>query len=279
MKKRLLILLVAIVGLLTLTGCWPGEIGVETVFNNTKGEGKRTIVLDVMDDTLSETPIPNPDDPEGVEDKGAVVNNKHITGGIVEIQTWLEENAPEFITVEPMRVEGYHRFFTLTYAFKDFEDFLAKYKTLVDLSPSMSWDDFDDTEKPSWTVSGNKVVFKESKAIFEASIDWAIDGVYNSIYDAADLAGFVGKADISVFANYKVMLGDGSYEELQHFDPEAVDGEGTGKMIFITSEDFAAEGVFPAKKTALIIAAIAGAVVVIAGVTLAFVFLKKKKVA
>jgi len=279
MKKKFLFLLLAFVGLLTLTGCWPGEIAVETEFDNLKGAGTRTIVLDVMDDTLSETLIPNPDDPDGVKDKGAVINDKHIVGGIAEIQSWLEENAPEFITVETMRTEGYHRYFTLTYSFDSFEEFMEKYEDMVNLSTTMSWEDFDDTEKPSWTVTGNKVVFKESKVIFEASIDWAIDGIYNNLYDAADLAGYVGKADISVFANYKVTLGDGYFEELQHFDPEAPDGEDTGKMIFIVSEDFEVEGAYPKSNLGLIIGSIAGGVVIILGIVIALVFYKKKKVA
>lgn len=277
MQKKLLMLVLAIIGIFALTGCWPGEIGVETVFENKAGAGTRTIVLDVMDDTLSQTAIPNPDDPDGTEDKGAVVNDKHITGGLSAIQTWLENNAPNFITVKPMRVEGYHRYFTLEYKFDDFDDFLTKYETLVNLSPTMSWSDFDATEKPTWTVSGNTATFKESKAIFEASIDWAIDGIYNSIYDAADLTGFVTKADISVFANYSVKVGDQTFEELQHYDPDAVDNEGTGKMIFVESEDFELTGTYPSNVLTIVLIA-AAIVAVAAGGVIGFMMLKKKPV-
>ena len=112
----------------------------------------------------------------------------------------------------------------------------------------MSWDDFDADEKPSWTVNGNTVIYTESKAILEASLDWAIDGIFNSIYDAADLTGWVGKADISVLANYKVTVGDGNYEELQRFDPNAADGEDKGKMVYVNSESFEVTGDYPKAK-------------------------------
>ena len=139
-----------------------------------------------MDDTLSTTPITNPDDPAGTEGKGAVLNDKHIDGGVIAIQTWLEENAPDFITVHDAKVEGYHRIFTMSYEFKDFDDFLTKYQTLVNLSPTLSWDDFDASELPTLVVSGGftkTLTFKESKAIVDASLDWAIDGIWNSIYN------------------------------------------------------------------------------------------------
>lgn len=247
MKRKIFTFVVMLGLVLALTGCWPGEIGVTTIFN-ADGSGERTIVLDVMDDTLSDTPIINPDDPDGTEGKGAVINNQHITGGLPEIQTWLEENAPDFITVEDMTIEGYHRYFTLTYTWDSWEDFLDKYEQLVDLSPNMSWSDFDDTEKPMLTVSGlykRTVTFSESRNIVEASLDWAIDGIWNDIYDEATLAGFVTKADISVLAGYTVEVSDGMYEELAFYDADAPDGDTfTGKRIFVESDEFEVTGTY-----------------------------------
>ncbi len=278
MKKKLFAFLVLTVFVLTRSGCWAGEISITTEFN-ADGSGKRVIVLDVMDDTLSAEPIQNPDDPEGVEDKGAVLNNKHITGGIPAIQTWLEENAPDFITVAAMKTEGYHRYFTLSYTFESFDDFLDKYKTLVNLSPTLDWDSFDESELPTYTSEGflNKTVtFTESKTIVDASLDWAIDGIWNDIYDPADLAGFVEKANISVLANYTIIIGDSKFEELQYFDSEVADGDdNTGKVVYVTSQTFSHSNSLP--QTGLLIGIIAGAAVVVAGAVVLIVFLMKKK--
>lgn len=273
--KKLLVLVVMAVFALTLTACWPGEIGVTTEFN-ADGSGTRTIVLEVMDDTLSDVAITNPDDPDGDEGKGAVLNDKHIDGGVIAIQTWLEDNAPAFITVEDAMVDGYVRTFTMSYAFDDFDDFLDKYEQLVNLSPNMSWDDFDDSEKPTLDITGGfkkTLTFKESKTILEASFDWAIDGIWNDIYDEADLAGYVTKADISVLAGYNVTIGDDELEEIRYYDPEAEDGDFTGKVIFVESDSFALTGEYT--NTGLIVGLIVAAVAVIGGAV--FLVLKLKK--
>ncbi|MBN2696285.1 MAG: hypothetical protein JXR38_01935, partial [Bacilli bacterium] len=221
----------------------------------------------------------NPDDPDQTEGKGAVINNKHITGGLPAIQTWLQANAPTFVTVEPMTTDGYHRYFTLSYDFEDFDDFLAKYEQLVDLSPTLDWDDFDASEKPSWTCDGATCTFFETKDILNASMDWAVDGIWTDIYDAADLAGYVEKANISVLANYTLTVGEETYEELQYFDEDAVDGEGTGKMAYVVSPSFTLADDFPMSGWALA-GIIGGAVVIVAGAAVAAVlFLGKKKVA
>lgn len=275
MKRRWLLSFAMLLMVLALTGCWAGEIGVETVFEGRNGAGTRTFVLDVMDDTLSATPITNPDDPAGTEGKGAVINSTHIEGGVSAIQTWLEENAPEFITVQAMKTEGYHRYFTLSYSFEDFEDFLTKYEALVELSPTINWADFDESELPKWVCDGNECTFTESKAVLQAAFDWAIDGIWNDIYIEADLAGFVTKADISVFANYKLTVGEEVYQELQHFDPTATDGAGTGKMVYVTNETFTETGMFPTSPL-IIGGIIVGAVAIVGGAV--FFFLKKKPV-
>ena len=277
MKKRILTIVVMLMLVFALTGCWAGEIGVTTVFNS-DGSGTRTIVLDVMDDTLSTDPIINLDDPDEEEGKGAIINDYHITGGLLEIQTWLDENAPDFITVEAATVEGYHRYFTMTYSWDDFDDFLAKYETLVDLSPNMDWDDFDATEKPTLTIEGfykKTLTFTESKNVVEASLDWAIDGIWNSIYDAADLAGFVTKADISVLSGYTVEIGDDKVEELAYYDPDALEGDGvtTGVRVQVESESFTISSVFT--NTGMIIGTIVVAVAIIGGAV--FFVLKAKK--
>ncbi len=279
MRKRILLVFALLFAGLALTGCWQGEIGVETVFDSKAGSGTRTIVLDVMDDTLSDTPIINPDDPDQTEGKGAVINNKHIDGGLTAIQTWLVANAPTFVTVEPMTTDGYHRYFTLTYTFEDFDDFLDKYEQLVDLSPLLDWDDFDQTEKPSWTCDGSTCTFFETKDILNASMDWAIDGIWNDIYLADDLAGYVEKENIAVLANYTLTVGEETYEELQEFDPDAIDGEGTGKVVYVQSATFTESGEFP-MGTWAIVGIIGGAVVVVAGLAVVVVlFLGKKKTA
>lgn len=273
--KKIIVLVLMAVLAITLTACWNGEIGIVTTFN-ADGSGTRVITLDVMDDTLSDTAIGNPDDPEGTEGKGAVLNDKHINGGVIAIQDWLEENAPEFITVEEARVDGYHRYFTLSYDFDDFDDFLDKYEKLVDLSPNLSWSDFDDSEKPSLTIDGGfkkTLTFKESKAIVEASLDWAIDGIWNDIYDEADLATFVTKADIAVLAGYTVKMGDESIEELSYYDPDAEDGDFTGKVIYVESDSFELSEEFT--NTGLIIGLSAAAIVVI-GIAV-FLVIKFKK--
>lgn len=233
--KKFLGLIVTFTLVFALSGCWNGEIAVTTEFEK-DGSGTRTIVLEVMDDTLSTDPITNPDDPEGTEGKGAVINNKHIEGGLPEIQTWLTDNAPTWMTVEDMTVDGYTRMFTLTYDFTDFDDFLDKYEQLVDLSPNMNWSDFEASELPTFVCEGTftkTCTFNESKEIVTASFDWAIDGVYTDIYDEADLAGFVTKADIATLADYKVSLNGDVVEEHHAYDAEAADGDtDTGAVVY-----------------------------------------------
>ncbi len=276
MKKKLLTIAVMLGLFVALAGCWPGEIGVTTVFN-ADGSGTRTIVLDVMDESLSDTPIINPDDPEQTEGKGAVTNNPYITGGVVAIQDWLEDNAPDFIEVAEMETEGYHRYFTLTYSWTDWEDFLAKYEELVDLSPTLSWSDFNDDELPALTVTGGfkkTVTFTESKDVVQASLDWAIAGIWNDIYDAADLAGWVSKDDISVLAGYTLEISDQMYEELPYFDEDAPDGDTfTGVRVFVESEEFELSGSFT--NVGAIVGTILGAVALVAVAVV--VILKVKK--
>ncbi|MDD3957531.1 MAG: hypothetical protein PHW40_01740 [Candidatus Izemoplasmatales bacterium] len=276
MCKKILMIFGLLATVLVLGGCWPAEIGVETEFTSRSGGGTRVFVVDIMDDTLATEPITNPDDPDGTEGKGAVINNKHITGGLGAIQTWLEQYAPDFITVKPMTTSGYHRYFTFEFSFKDFDEFLEKYEALVNLSPTMSWSDFDADEKPKWVCEGGQCTFTESKAILEASLDWALDGIFNDIYDADDLADYVGKADISVLANYKLYVGDGEYEELQHFDADAIDGAGTGKVVYVTSETLTGTGQVPMAGW-LIGVIIAGVVLVAGGAVVLVLLLGKKK--
>jgi hypothetical protein len=192
-----------------------------------------------MDDTLSPVAIPNPEDPEKNKGKGPVINNWHINGGLLAIQTWLKENSPNWITVHEPTVDGVHRYFRMSYAFSDFNDFTAKYKTLVDLSPNLSWDDFDADEKPRWEVSSSGfkriVRFSESRDLVAASLDWAVDGIYKDLYNAQNLAGLVGKENIWSFANYRLTIGDQSYEELKHYDRSRPDGEKFGKIVVVES--------------------------------------------
>ncbi|MGE4320095.1 MAG: hypothetical protein AB7E61_01445 [Acholeplasmataceae bacterium] len=271
--KKIIGLALMVVLAFTLTACWPGEIGVTTTFNS-DGSGSRSIVLDVMDDTLSDTAITNPDDPDGTKGNGPVLNDKYIDGGVIAIYTWLQNNAPSFITVEPAEVDGYHRYFTMTYSFDDFDDFLNKYEQLVDLSPNLSWSDFNDDEIPTLDISGGfkkTVTFTESKAIVEASLDWAIDGIWNDIYEQGDLAGYVTKADIAVLAGYTVNIGDDQISELRAYDPTANDG--AGAVVFVESESFTLSGTFT--NTGLIVGLSIGAVALIGAAV--FVFLKFKK--
>jgi|SRR5690554_458030 len=280
--KKVLMSIVALAIVSMLAACWPAEIGVETTFN-ADGSGTRVFVIDIMDDTLSTTPITNPDDPEGTEGKGAVLNDKHVDGGVIAIQAWLEDNAPDFMTVHDATVDGYHRYFKLSFDFESFDDFLAKYELLVNLSPNLSWDDFDASELPTLTSSTSGSVktmtFTESKVMVEASLDWAISGIYEDLYNEADLAGFVTKADIWVLANVKVTLGDGEFKEERHYDPDAEEGDdagNTGKVIFVESQEFEATGEFevPTTNIWLIVGIVAG-VLVLGGLG-AFFLIKKR---
>ncbi len=272
--KKVLAVAVLVLSVFLLTGCWNGEIGVSTEFTSRGGAGSRTFIMDVMDDSLSTVPIINPDDPDGSEAKGAVLNDKYLDGGVEAIQTWLEANAPDFMTVEAMSTEGYHRYFTLTFSWDDFDEFLEKYAALVDLSPSMDWSDFEAAELPTWVCEGSTCTFTETADIVNASLDWAITGVWDDIYVEGDLAGFVTKDSIAVLANYTVTMGENSFSELQHYDPEAVDGAGTGATVYVTSQSFTLAGEFPS--SLVLILSIVGGVIVIAGGVAIFMLTKKK---
>ena len=228
----------------------------------------------MYDDTLQTDPITNPDDPEGIEGKGAVINSIHITGGVSEIQTWLTDNAPTWMTVEDMQTEGNQRIFTLTYDFTDFDDFLAKYEELVNLSPNLSWSDFDADELPMVECEGflsKECTFTESTNIVNASIDWAKDGIWTDIYDEASLAGYVTKDDIAVLADYTLDLNGETYEEIHHYDADAVDGDGTGAVVNVTSESFTLTTSFTNTTSIIILAVI---VVAVGGGV--FFFVRKK---
>ena len=275
MKKAKVVAQLVLVSFL-LVSCWPAEVDVSTTFK-ADGSGTRVIIVDIMDDTLSSGPIPNPEDPEATKGKGPVINDWHIDGGLMNIQTWLEQNSPSWMRIEAVSVDGVHRRFRMSYDFSSFDDFLAKYETLVNLSPNLSWNDFDAAEKPRWQTSTSgfdrTVTFTESRDIVLASLDWAADGIYNDLYNVQSLAGYVGKADIWALANYRVAIGDDAYEELRHYDKTRPDGEHLGKVVFVESQIFSLSG--ESRNTGLIIAviAIAGAVVA-AVVTL---LLRKKK--
>jgi len=278
MKKRFLLAVLVLAIGLSLTACWPGEVGITTVFEK-DGSGTRTIVLDVMDDSLSDVPIINPDDPDEDEGKGPVLNDVQITGGVEAIQPWLEDNAPDFITVENMTTEGYHRYFTMTYSWDDFDEFLTQYETLVDLATDVSWADFTAAERPTFTSEGlysKTVTFTESKAVVEASLLWALEGIWNDIYDEAGLSGFVTINDISVLAGYTVTIGEETFEELGAYDAEAEEGNDagdTGMMVYVESTEFTLAESF--SNIGMIIGTVVVAVAAIAGV--AFVVLRAKK--
>lgn len=282
MKKIFAFVILAVFGLI-LSGCWPAEIGVTTVFN-ADGSGTRTFVIDIMDEDLADGPIINPDDPDQDEGKGPVTNNPYIDGGVVAIQTWLEENSPEFITVHEPRVDGYHRYFTLSFDYTSFEDFLDKYEQLVNLSDGISWDDFDDSEKPSLKVEGfltKKLTYTESAELMKASLDWAITGIWNDIYVPDPLlADFIGKNDIWVLANVKFSLGDGEFKEERHYDPEAEEGDAdnnTGKVVFVESSDFTVTG-NTLDVLMVTVLSVAGVLVLAGAGVLVFFLLKKKPV-
>lgn len=275
MKKKVLLFVVLIGSALALMGCWPAEIGVKTTFE-ADGSGVREIIIDIMDDTLSTEPIVNPDDPEGDEGKGAVINNQHITGGLPAIQTWLEDNAPDFITIEDSYTEGYHRYFVMTYSWTDFDDFITKYQTMVNLSPNLSWSDFDEEELPKLETSGlysKNMTFTESRAIVEASLDWAVTGIWNDIYDPVTLGDYVTKDDISVLAGYKVTINEAEFEEAAYYDPEAPDGDFDGARVFVESESFEATGEF--SRPAMVIGTVVVGVIVVAGAVFAVMKFKK----
>lgn len=241
MKKTLFEILMAIILAIVLVGCYQGEIAVETRFYG-NGSGERVFILDVMDDLLHDEAIPNPDDPDGSKNFGPVLNDQHINGGIIAIQTWLSENKPNILTLHEPEVNGYHRFFKLSFKFDSWEDFLAKYKILVDLSPNVKWDDFEDYELPKWEVDGKKVTFTESRELLMASMDWAITGIHKDIYDPKDL-GDVKANDIVSLANYRLFMGSGELKLEQKYDPEYIhpDTGNQGAVVYPSETEFTLE--------------------------------------
>lgn len=279
MKKYLSVLVIMTISLV-LAGCWPGELGVSTVFDE-NGAGHRDYFVVVYDDSLSTEPIGNPDDPEGTKALGAVLNDKHVDGGVEAIQDWLENNAPSFLEVLPMETEGVQRIFTVRMTYESFDEFLSQYEQLVDLSPNFGWSDFSDAEKPTLTTTEadglTTVSFDESQVLLEASMDWAIDGIYNSIFLEADLAGFVDKSSISQFATYEVELGDETLSIISEYDATIENSDGSlGAVDYIDEGEFEVNYSFDTPfslSLGLIIGLVAGAAVVIGGAVL---ILKKK---
>ena len=277
--KRKLTFLSIIVFTMVLSACWSGEIGVDTVMD-VNGAGHRDFYVVVYDDTLSSTPIINPNDPDGSKGNGPVLNAQHIEGGIPAIQDWLEDNTPAFLEVLPMRTEGVQRIFTVRMTFDSFEDFLSQYEQVVNLSPTLSWSDFTDAEKPTLTTVEedglSKVTLTESNVILQASFDWAIDGIYNSIFLEANLAGFVDKTSLSQFATYNLTLGEEELSIISEYEPDVVDSNGLlGQVVYIDQPTFTLTSTteLPAMNTLLFVL-IGAAVVAVAGG--AYYFTKKK---
>ena len=277
--KRKLTFLSIMAFTLILSACWSGEIGVDTVMDK-DGAGHRDFYVVVYDDTLSTEPIINPNDPDGAKGNGPVLNDQHIDGGIVAIQDWLETNSPSFLEVLPMRTEGVQRIFTVRMTFDSFEDFLRQYEQLVDLSPNLSWSDFTAAEKPTLTTveedGMSKVTLTESRVILEASFDWAIDGIYNSIFLEANLAGFVDKTSLSQFATYNLTLGEESLNIISEYNPTVVDSnDRMGQVVYIDQAVFTLTSAteLPAMNTLLFVL-IGAAVVAVGGG--AYLLTKKK---
>lgn len=277
--KRKLAFLSIMAFTMVLSACWSGEIGVDTVMD-AEGAGHRDFYVVVYDESLSDTPIINPNDPDGAKGNGPVLNVQHIEGGIPAIQDWLEDNTPAFLEVLPMRTEGVQRIFTVRMTFDSFEDFLGQYEQLVDLSPNLSWSDFTAAEKPTLTTVEedglSKVTLTESNVILQASFDWAIDGIYNSIFLEASLAGFVDKTSLSQFATYNLTLGEETLNIVSEYDPAVVDSNGRlGQIVYIDQASFTltSSTELPAMNTLLFVL-IGAAVVAVAGG--AYFFTKKK---
>lgn len=249
-KKRIFAVIIALVLAFVLAGCYVGEVGVETTFNY-HGGGERVYILDVMDDTLYDQPIPNPDDPDGTKEFGAIINSPHFpadkhpdyaAGGVAIIHQWLVDHAPNFITVhDPIIEETYHRVFKLSFTFENFDEFLVKYGQLVNLSPTIKWDDYADEEKPSFKVVGGKTVFYESREMFAASIDWALQGIYADIYSDDSLG--TTPADIWKINRYHVVMGSDNLLKESYYDAEYVrpqDGK-IGDTMFVDDLEFTLE--------------------------------------
>lgn len=271
MKKRSFLLAVLLVLTFSLSGCWAGEVKVDTTIN-TDGSGSRSFVLSVYDDSLQTDPITNLDDPEGTEGKGPIINSTHVTGGVSAIQTWLEDNSPTWMTVEEMDTVGIQRIFTLTFDFEDFDQFLARYKELVDLSPTLSWSDFTAEELPTFVCEGlysKECTFTEDTVLVNASLDWAKAGIWEDIYLEADLAGYIGKDDIGVLADYVLDLNGETITEIHAYDADAVDGDGTGAVVNVTSDSFTLTTTY-SNTPIIIVTAVVAAIVVGLGAFLVF---------
>ena len=212
MKRKILLGFVLTVFAFLLAACWNGEVKVETTFNNIGG-GERIITFDVIDESLSDEPILKRDKTGNVE------NNQYIEGGVIALQAWFEANAPEILTVHPMETDGYYRYFTLSYTFESWQDFLAKYEILVNASPEeYTWNAFLPEQLPTMTVVGKKVTIKDSRDVLKASLDWAVDGIYNSIYKK-DVQGAANhKNAIYDLFNITMHLGTQNYELENYYD-------------------------------------------------------------
>lgn len=240
-KARSPVVTLAIVSCLALSSCWQAEVEVSTSFE-LNGSGRREIVIDIIDDTLSAEPIPNPEDVERKKGKGPVVNNWHIEGGLSAIHVWLVENSPSWLKVHDERVEGVHRYFMLSFEYTDFKDFLMKYESLVNLSPTVKWEDFSVEERPRWEAARSglmkKVRFYETQETLIASLDWIAEGIFNDIYRPQTLAGLITKDSIWDLAKYKLRIGDESFEELSRYDEKRPDGNKFGKIVYVESDSF-----------------------------------------
>ncbi|MCM0647303.1 LPXTG cell wall anchor domain-containing protein [Clostridium swellfunianum] len=192
MKKFSFVAILMLV-LLTFAGCWNGEAKSNASITSEKGKGSKTISFTILKDHVKK-----PDGNGTVED-----NSKYFPKGIGAVTTWLKSNVPAGFDITFAEKADYY-LYTLSYSFNDIADYNAKTKALA----GANWAKYalqDATLTASEKDGGYEVTFKESGKTTEASIKWALDGIFKNSQIFDPRAGKPDAEPVTEDTIFKVM--------------------------------------------------------------------------
>ena len=192
MKKISIVAMLMFV-LLTFAGCWNGEAKSNTTITSEKGKGTKSITFTILKDHVKK-----PDGNGNVDD-----NSKYFPKGIGAVTTWVKSNVPAGFDITFAEKADYY-LYTLTYSFNDIADYNAKTKTLAG-SNFAKYGLTDATLTSTEKSDSYDVTFKESGKTTEASIKWAMDGIYKNSQIFDPRAGKPDADPVTVETIFKVM--------------------------------------------------------------------------
>jgi hypothetical protein len=202
--KKFSSLVMTLVTVLLLAGCWNSEISSDMSITSTEGAGSKTVYLTILKDGQ-----PKPDDETQV-----VENLPYLPAGYEGLKTYAAENAPEGFEVKVNETDT-NLVFSITYSFDSIKEYNDLTKKLIGedtydaygLLPATL--ETKDAEKDG--VKGFDVTFTEDVNVLYASVAWAIEEIFNdpTLFNPDPFGtGAIEVADIYQLTSVKLTVGD-----------------------------------------------------------------------